>query len=361
MFKNSLFLIFISLLFIFACSSDSTKNDVTKLDIPTNSIKALKGEVAFPDLFLAKPYRLLIIENNLLIVDPYEGKFLTLVDLDNPINTERLVHKGNGHNEMLNLRRVFFHEPNNALSLYDDDKRSIIMYKIEDYLINVESKSLLSSVSFKDYMLGSIIPFGNKYIRSGAFNNHQLSLYDKDGEPIQTFGTYPGNKEGIDRPTEFYLKTQGGLSVSPDQKHFAIAGTFNDQLAFYKATDTIPEKVKEYFSLDSKLETTVTQNGEWSNTRSNKTPETTEVYQALATTNKNLYVLHWGLTHEELESKSHDKTCTILVFDWNGNLTQAYDIPDFLSRAIAVDERNNCLYGITQAESGEMQIMRYQL
>jgi len=86
------------------------------------------------------------------------------------------------------------------------------------------------------------------------------------------------------------------------------------------------------------------------------------VYKALATTNKNLYVLYDGLTYEEIKSKSHDGTCTILVFDWNGNLTQVYDIPDFLSsRTIAVDERNNCLYGMIKAESGEMQIMKYQL
>lgn len=176
MLKNSLSLIFISLFFMFACSSNSTKKEVTKLNIPTNSIKALKGEVAFPDLFLAKPYRLLIIENNLLIVDPYEGKFLTLVDLDNPINTERLVHKGNGHNEMLNLRNMFFHEPNNALSLFDDHKRSIIMYQIEDHLINVNSESLLSSINIKAPSLKSIIPFGGKYLIEAAFDDHQLGL-----------------------------------------------------------------------------------------------------------------------------------------------------------------------------------------
>jgi len=176
----------------------------------------LKGEVVFPDLFLGYPARFLIIENNILLLDPYKGKWITLVDLDNPKNTERLLHRGNGHNEIFHIRDMFFHEPNNALAFFDAQKNRIRVYKIEDHQINVDIESLLFSVTL-ELRLGDLIPLGDKYVKNGSLNDHQLALFGKNGQLIQSFGTYPGDKDGIDNPRDFFLKTQSLLATSPNQ------------------------------------------------------------------------------------------------------------------------------------------------
>lgn len=348
----------LALFLTFSCSS-IYKNDELELPIPTNEIKTLKGKVVFSNIFLGRPHRMLIVKNNLLISDGFEGKLMTLIDLNHPEKNQRIVHKGQGPNEFFRLSNVSYHEINNTICFYDGDTGYVKTYQVNDQQVEINRQSLVSSIRLNDHSVKYVLPFGEHYLSRGAFENKQLALFNKEGECLSTFGLYPGSNEGISSPEAFFLKTQGEIRVSPDQKHFVVAGWHHDQLTFYKNTDSIPLKVKEYFSEEPKVTTTTTTSGKTTSFSSSLEVDSRIIYYDIYPTNNKLYALYWGIKDSEMGGEIADKHCAVLVFDWDGSLKQAYKIPHLI-KAIAIDEDNNCIYGL-RVSDGDPQLMKYEL
>ena len=65
-----------------------------RIYFPTSKIKDVNFKPILPDVFVGIPRDLYLVESNLVILDEYEGKQLTLVDLNNPSNVQRLGTKG---------------------------------------------------------------------------------------------------------------------------------------------------------------------------------------------------------------------------------------------------------------------------
>ena len=340
------------------CFSSNKSDEELKLPIPTDNIKTLKGEIVFPDLFLGRPHRMLIVKNNLLILDTHEGKSATVVDLSNPTNMQRIASVGQGPNDFLRLMTASYHEPKNAICFYDSQGDRMVTYKVENNQIKLNEKTRLSSVRLKDRGVGYGLPLGNQFISHGAFEDKQFALFDNKGESLSIFGVYPGEKDGIQFPMAFFLKTQGQIVGSPDQKHFAIAGAYHDQLTFYKATGNIPQKIKEYFSEEPKVSAKTTVRGETTTSSNRLDPDSRSIYTNVYGTNNNLYLLYRGVTPAEREA-SIDKPCAILVFNWDGSIKQAYKIPHTIN-SFAIDETNRCLYAVRVIDE-EPYIMKYQL
>ena len=346
------------LLFSCNCFSSNKTAEELKLPVPTKNIKTLKGEIVFPDLFLGHPHRMLIVKNNLLILDTHEGKSATVIDLSNPTNTQRIASIGQGPNDFLKLMTASYHEPKSAICFYDSRANRIATYKVENNQVKLNNQSLLSSVRFKNNGVRYVLPLGNQFVSHGAFEDKQFALFDKKGEHLSAFGVYPGDNDGVQFPMAFFLKTQGLIVGSPDQKHFAIAGGYHDQLTFYKATGSIPQKVKEYFSEEPKVIAKTTVRGETTTSSSKLDPDCRFIYTGVYGTNNNLYVLYRGATFTEMQ-ESIDKPCAILVFNWDGSIKQAYKIPHTIN-SFAIDETNRCLYAMRVIDE-EPYIMKYQL
>ena len=347
---------------LFGCSQKGDKITAGKLIVPEIS-DTLKGEAVFPDLSLIFPYRLLIVENNLLIVeDPYRSeKLLLSVDINDPTNVETLIHKGRGPNEFSEVNNISFHKPKNAVYIFDKNGRIISAYQVKENKIKANNESLLSKITQLDHFLDYVIPLGDQYLATGSFRDmKQLGLLNKEGAIISTFGTYRNTDVDTDIDSTLLSmilssKNRVILNVRPNQKNFVVAGQSSDQLTFYKASEEIPLPVKEYYSFSSKLDIKTNGNG----FRMLHTDETIFTYQDLYSNDEQLYALYWGLTNKE-RLESNKSTCTIQIFDWDGNITKVYLIPDLLYR-FTIDEKNNYLYGTTMTEDGEMVIMRYKL
>ena len=358
-FKSRLLLLQLLCSFSLICFSSNKDDNEFKLPVQTTHIKTLKGEIAFPELFLGVPHRLLIVKNNLLISDGYEGKQMTLVDLSNPKNNKRIISKGQGPNEFFRLSNVSYHAPNNEICLYDGDTGYVRTYKVKNKKVEIDGQTLVSSVRMKDLGVKYVLPFGEQYLSRGAFEDKQLALFDKEGKRIAVFGVYPGNNDGVASPESFFLKTQGEIAASPDQKYFVVAGFHHDQLTFYKATESIPLKVKEYFSEEPKVKAGTEVSGGTTYYTSGLEPNSRIVYYDIYPTNNTLYALYWGIKDSEMDGDVTNEPCAVLAFNWDGTLRKAYKIPHLI-KAIAIDDINNCLYGLKVTDEDPL-LMKYKL
>ena len=65
-------------------NNSCTQAGNNRIYFPASKMKGVNFKPTFPNVFVGIPRDLYIVENNLMILDEYEGKQLTLVDLNKP-------------------------------------------------------------------------------------------------------------------------------------------------------------------------------------------------------------------------------------------------------------------------------------
>lgn len=334
-------------------SCTNTANN--KILFPTDKFTTIKGEQILPDLFIGQPLNMLLINNNLLIIDIYEDFQVTLINTKNK-NLERIIPKGEGPHEFLDIRNISYNSRDNTMCFFDGMTRFCSFYKVKNNQIALNDDNFIGKIRFENNYPYDIIPFDNKFITNGCFKQYQFALLDKNGNNISYFGVYPGDKNEIDIEGCFFLKNQTIITACPNQEYFVAAGVFHDQLVFYKNKNNLA-KIKEYFSIDSKMNTNLIKEGEAIQYSSSETPETTRTYRVLYPTNSHLYALYWGIQNKDIDKEN---ICYILKFDWNGKLEEGFKIEQRL-KTFAIDENKNCIYGITYSEDKESLLLQYDM
>lgn len=343
----------ILLLHLASCSNGGKVSSILS-DFPEEI--SLGSKPFFPELFLGSPNLLSIGGDNLFIKDQINDKLLTQINLSNG-EIYHILNKGDGPNEYLNVRRLIYNENDSSMSIFDDMLFQLSSYKLADGELVFTDQTKLSSISLRKSNLYMMMPFGNGYVSNGVYNKNQLRYYNKDGEPIMDFGSFPGDNRGIEEPHTFFLRRQSNIAVSPDLKHLAVAGVFDDQLTFYGIESDKPALKKEYFSIESELKTNMEQVGQGMQYSVHDTPNTMRIFKSIYATSTNLYAVYWGYSQVELDKKQIDG-CKILVFDWDGNKKACYVVNELLN-FIAVDEKRHCIYALTYPLSAESELLKY--
>ncbi len=318
-----------------------------------SKMRNIRFSPVFPDVFIGIPRDLYIIENNLLILDEYEGKQLTLVDLQAPSNVKRIGSKGQGPNEFLRISNLSYNPVTEVVHVFDEYARRQSSYSVNNRRIffndaNLRGKTLLANTVY------NVIPLGNSFVANGNFNGKQFALLNEKSEIVEEFGVFPGNKDAINSGFAFYLLNQNRLIVNPQETHFAAAGFMNDQLVFYKKEGNSVTKLKEYFNYDTEATPTVRNQGNGNLYSFSENDNTMRAYVDVYATEKHLYALYLGLSNADLE-RGGNQPCYILRFDWNGKFMGGYK-SDFLLMAFAVDEANKKIYAVTRP-SGDSESM----
>lgn len=330
-----------------------------KIMFPTKDFKTISGKQVLPELFIGQPLKMNIVDNKLLMIDKYEGKILTVVDLKNTNKIDRIAGIGEGPNEFLTIRDINYNPESNSLAFFDAMSRQISFYKINDHKIKINDNTFCRKVRFDATTAYDIIPLGDNFIANGCFDGKQFALLDSKANMIAKFGIFPGDNQGVEDGYGFFMKNQNTICTSLDQTRFAAAGFFHDQLVFYKFENNKIMKQKEYFSMDAKIISEQTKDGKQSAYSSTETDETTRTYRQLYSTQKYLYALYLGIANKDF--KKSGKICYILKFDWNGDLIEGFRINKLL-KTIAVDETSNSIYAITSPEDEEdFVLMKYEM
>lgn len=302
---------------------------------------SLQGEVIFEEQFWGNPARFYVLDSLLFVADKYDGKHLTILNL-NTGQEKRAIDFGDGPEDLMQVRDISYNKQTGALTLWDSRLKKVSAYSVEGDTIYRRDAERISREDYNIARVYDVIPFSGGYISNGCFvNGEQFVWLNKGKEPV-FFGEYPGDKTGIEIGGTFFLKTQTIMAANPNQEYFAAAGVFDDQLVFYRQVGEGFQKTKEYFSIDSQVETRYNKQGNRESFSSSITPETIHAYQALYPTESYLYAAYWGISEKELDEQS-ERATYIMKFDWNGTFCEGYMIPRLISR-FAVDENRECLY-----------------
>lgn len=325
-------------------NNSCAKAERNRMYFSTDNIKNVRFKPVVPDIFVGIPRDLYIVENNLLILDTYEGKQLTVVDLQNLSNIKRIGNRGEGPNEFLRISNLSYNSQNKILHVFDEYARRQSSYNVKDRKVifndaNLKKKTLLTNTTY------SVIPLGSCYVANGNFNGKQFALLNERAEIIEEFGVFPGNKDAINTGLAYFLLNQNRLVVHPQETHFAAAGFMNDQLVFYKKEGNSVKKLKEYFNFDAEATPSVRNQGKGKLYGCSENENTMRAYTDVYATNDYLYVLYLGLSNADLKKGNHP--CYILKFDWKGNFIGGYK-SGILLMAFAVDEVNKKIYAVTR-------------
>lgn len=352
------------LFFMFCCElicacSNSQRVD-NKIMFSVDDFKELKGEDFLPEMFWGMPVGIWLVDDLLVVTDTYEGQQLTVIDLKADNHVSRAGNVGNGPNDFLNIRQLVYQPDSNSLGVFDGMARSYAFYRIANGgNIVFDDRHFLHKVHFTDgRFVYNIIPFGDYFLANGCFDGKPFALLDKSGNLLDFFGEYPGDKTGIKDGMAYFLKNQTMLQPNLSQNRFVAAGTYNDWLIFYKQENGKLQKMKEYFSIDSNLSTTVSKEGSTTYYGSASTEQTFRTYLYLTTTPDNVYALYFGL--DEGKMQTLDRPCYVLKFNWNGELKGGY-VMDRLLLSIAVDEANQTIYGVTFPGMENSKMLKYEM
>ena len=317
--------------------------------------RRLEPHVIENDLLVGRPSRPTILDSLLIYTDKFEGKLITVLNL-NTGSYRRVLSVGRGPGETMMIRRIY-RDDDGRIFLFDVNTHKIISYSAdESYQELLSPRTCLGETTFSfDEVPYEVIPFGDGYIANGNFDGRQFSLLDGNGRSTGYFGVYPGNNDDVGSGDAFFMKNQTLMAVKPDQSRFAAAGYSNDQLVFYKAEKSgVPQKTREYFTFDADVETMTHEYG----VRVINKPETISAYMCLYPTDKYLYASYKGRTIEEMMNPDIEKVNYILKFDWDGKFIEGYvvgNIDDF-----AVDETAGRLYAFVY-EDGDNILTAYDL
>lgn len=352
--KSFLYLITPILLFVTACTGGNNKD----VCFDFSAMKPIKGEIIPMEIPLLAPRSIYIIEDKLFVIDKYDGRHLTQISL-NDYSCQRMLNVGNGSNEYIRIENLHFDSDCRHIKIYDSVKRIISTYRYDtaslmsdETIVDVADAMTLSNVG--GY---SLAMYGDSYIANGTFNEAMFAFLDREMNVLQTFGTFPGDNDGIGKP-DFFLKNQTFICADERNRSFVAAGVYNDWLAFYQNEGGSFNLVKEYFANDSNLTTASESSDGITHFASQENSDTMRGYRALYPTDKFIYALYWGIRTDEIADSAN--RCYIMKFTHDGQYQEGYVLQGLL-RSFVVDEENRNLYAITFSQTEDEMLVKYEL
>ena len=346
--KNNSFLkLFVVSVLVVSC----TRKPESTLEMFDASTE-LQGEVcSFDSLMLGNPYQILLMDSLLLIADPYEENFLSVVDLKRGRLVRRALKEGKGPDELLPPVDISLTK-DTILGVYERTPRRFSTYTIAD-ILRTEYPRQQKRISFDDHP-GRLQLLGNeRFIAVGPYENGCLGLYDREGKRLGEYGRYPKEAERFASRFSRFLAYQSRMATNPDGKRLITAGNFCDRIVFYEETAGKISETKTYFFRDAALSPKDDNNIVWN-------PECLHYFSQVQATGQNVYILYEGYTiGEEAKIRQSESAANrILVFDWNGNPVKAYAFDRLLAN-FCVSPDGKTLYGIVR--NPEPAIVKYTL
>ena len=328
---------FLTALFFLFCISciDKKENDFLI------GIKKIKGKLMDADCLIGRPVALVYIDSLLFIYDRYEGKTLTVLDVNGNCKN-RTLSIGNGPGEISGTFRLSVSPLQKRLFVFQEQSGILNQYEI-----NGSDLTFQESVRISERP-ANIVAIQDAYIGIGPFERGRYHVYDLQGTPINEIGSYPFDGERINYQTRFFLY-QGYLCSQPDGIHFALGSSYSDNLEFYGIRDNKIELLKKYGSQEVKAGFDQVIKLEDNCLLGYKGSYGTERY---------CYMLYSGKTYSENNYRKAGAN-HIFVFEWNGSFVKSFRLNQEVY-AFCVNEINKVFYGIVTYE-GEAAIMKFEM
>lgn len=347
-------IIFPAALLILASCVNSGKERASVFDI--SGMELLAGTELCVDAEIMSPRGIYIFDDNLLVLDKYDDKQITLVSLEDN-KTERILMSGNGPHECGVIGSLYNYPEEKIIGIYDRMRRRYSRY------------SYANGWEFGDHTLAgrvdvapaqgvyTLVPYVDGYIANGLFGNDMFCFMDNDFSVIGTFGRYPGDNASLGT-SGFMHKNQTLLHVGRADRLFVAAGVYNDWLSFYREEDDGFVLLREYFSFDSDLDIASVSVQGSTYTSNQENDRTMLAYRALCSTPGNVYALYRGIRSKDKEEPGNKNY--IFRFNTDGEYLEGYILDETLL-SIAVDDKDEYLYAVASSSGGEARLMKYRL
>ncbi|MDR1562923.1 MAG: TolB-like 6-bladed beta-propeller domain-containing protein [Dysgonamonadaceae bacterium] len=308
----------------------------------------ITGEHIDVDSLIGQPSQTVFIEPYLFFYDRFDGKSITMVDVNKKSIYKRFLKEGHGPGEIIPPLKLFVSD-DNTLNVFQLQTGALLSYKLSSLLDASILPSPHSKVMFKDRP-AILSKAKDGFVGIGMFEKGRFQLYDDDGNDIKVIGSYPFDGDNMN-PINRFFRYQGTLCSSPDGKHFAMGSAYCDNLEFWEVTDNHNAVLThKYESYDVK--------GSFNGTI-RLDDECVMNYKGAYGTNRYCYMLYAG----EKYGEKHKRTTggkIILKFDWNGNYIKTFQTESNIY-SFCVDNKDRTIYGITKDETSGFVLKSYKL
>lgn len=348
--NNNKILLFFLVAFSSCVDMKKELNDEFLDKLLFDSITDIEAEFINIDKFIINAAMDLKLFNNLLIVEDFiqQPHCFFVVDLSQNEVIATFPNKGKGPGEIINPSMNPYITDVGTLQLFDPNTRRICEYSLDlTNLGKVISEIKLPQVLYKDngfilecfhidnsfIAIGNGNPFFSKYrfLHLNEDNNHSFT-----GE-IEKIPSHINNETF--QKIMMYVRR---VEIKPDKSKILFVSYIGGRMEIFENMNTkegIQNTISKNFS--PYIFTEDEYNVVWND-------DTIIGFEDIFVTNDYIYALYNGCKGDEYEYPS-----TIKVFNWDGLPVRQFNLNTNL-RSIAVDEENNCIYGIfyTNSDTG---------
>lgn len=320
------------------------------------NLTEIKGEYIPINELIGRPYEILIKDNLLIYVDPYEGLLLSVFDIVNDRFSGRYLSRGNGPGEALPPLILLPSDQKNQFCVYQPNKQTLSAVSLPDFLLT----DLVRLDSKNSWIPSNVKKTKDFFVCVGMIENGMFGFYDQDFNPVFEGGKYPFDGESRNR-REAYMVYQGYLCTNSANNKFAFGCLYSDYLAFYEIKNNELVVKKAYFSKDANVTygSGTLDSGE-TYTRLFQKDDTVINYKSSFGSNTYCYMLFSGKTNEEAGNNLSGESNYIIVFDWDGNHIRTFQ-SDCEIYYFYVDEENNLIYAIVRGDNGEGNVAKFRI
>ena len=299
---------------------------------------------------ILSPLYLISVENYLICANFRTDKCIRIYDLETGMIVNDIVTVGRGPNELLNVSSMSFTNGQLVVHSSNSDRTLVIPY---GELLKTHPKMTVVD-GIEDCFRMLPIAY-DQYILAGCADGNLLELADAEGDFISTFDVYPNDGDrgysGNNR-----LIYQGHLVASPNGKHFAFATSSGVIFKFGEVQSKgSVNKTKEY--IIAQPEYTLDSNPDNDRYSIIWNESCLAGALSLAASSKYCFLLQ---EENKLKADRNWRLSTVLVFDWRGKPIAKFHLDKPLE-AIAYNERENVLIGLTLNEHLQPLFVSYQL
>lgn len=292
--------------------------------------ETLKGRSLTFDDDVMMPFSIQVFDSILVTLEPANDRICQLFNLNTGTKIGGRLRNGEGPNEMMMPMFV-----SNGMGVQLIDMASATVYKYDwNQFLSEDSPNPLSKIKLSESVDSEMQMLGEHYVGYQYFKEELLYLFDKQGQKIKPFASFPDGKS--DAPNE----------QRADMYQMGYVSNGKDRVAItYYMTDVI-----EIFNENGKLLCHL------------QGPENFEyelgkdAFFSPKNAGDSFFVLYNGRSRSE---KDHNSSCSkLLSFSWDGTPKCVYtlDKPIF---TFCVDKQKRKVYGVSTTP--EYHIVEYSL
>lgn len=347
--KNEIRYVSLAVLFLLglgACQSGTKYPDAQVFSFSDfKETRLLKGETVTFDDILWKPVKIHLVDSFLIMKNRNTELAYHIYNIMSRKKVGECVSFGLGPDEMIDPR--FISSNDSSIWILDKNWQTLNMCDrrkfLEDNVMEINKK-----IDFRDFCDNIAYLPGKGFVAS-LFNADykRFCLFNLNGDTLSTKGDYP-ESPALQTYLEKIEGFIGDFAVSEDGKKVLVSHKRTDLLEYYDADMNLIKRVhgpEQFFP-------GIHQAGERIETDKGATKD---AYFFPLTVGENIFLLYSGrvfnpMHHNYLKER-------ILVFDWDGNPQQCYqlDTPIF---DFAVDKEAGIIYGLT--DQPESHIVRFK-